>query len=173
MAYYDAIAERYRLNLEVVNHDIDPTFRFMSVDWDGEIRMDPSSSYAMAQMIDLKDRFAVAFASDADADRHGIVSRSQGLMLPNDYLAVAISYLFANRPQWPATAAVGKTVVSSGMIDRVAARIEPKAGGSAGRIQVVRRRTPRRLARLCGRGVSAAPLSFEQTERSGQRTKTG
>lgn len=126
VAYYDAIAERYGLDLEVVNHDIDPTFRFMSVDWDGQIRMDPSSSYAMARMIDLKDRFAVAFASDADADRHGIVSRSQGLMPPNNYLAVAIAYLFANRPQWPATAAVGKTVVSSGMIDKVAARLNKK-----------------------------------------------
>ena len=126
VAYYDAIAERYGLALEVVNHDIDPTFRFMSVDWDGEIRMDPSSSYAMAKMIDLKDRFAVAFASDADADRHGIVSRGQGLMPPNNYLAVAIAYLFANRPRWPKTAAVGKTVVSSGMIDRVAARMNRK-----------------------------------------------
>ena len=126
VAYYDAIAERYGLALEVVSHDIDPTFRFMSVDWDGEIRMDPSSRYAMARMIDLKDRFDVAFASDADADRHGIVTRSQGLMPPNNYLAVAIAYLFANRPGWPKTAAVGKTVVSSGMIDRVAARLQRK-----------------------------------------------
>ncbi len=126
VAYYDAICERYGLNLDVVSHDIDPTFRFMTVDWDGQIRMDPSSRYAMARMIDLKDRFAVAFASDADADRHGIVSRSQGLMPPNNYLAVAIAYLFANRPQWPETAAVGKTVVSSGMIDKVAARMNRK-----------------------------------------------
>jgi phosphoglucomutase len=126
VAYYDAIAERYRLALEVVSHDIDPTFRFMTVDWDGEIRMDPSSRYAMARMIELRDRFDVAFASDADADRHGIVSRSMGLMPPNNYLAVAIAYLFANRPQWPATAAVGKTVVSSGMIDRVAASLNRK-----------------------------------------------
>jgi phosphoglucomutase len=126
VAYYDAIAEKYGLNLEVVNHDIDPTFRFMSLDWDGQIRMDPSSSYAMAPMIALKDRFAVAFASDADADRHGIVSRTQGLMVPNNYLAVAIAYLFANRKAWPATAAVGKTVVSSAMIDKVAARMNRK-----------------------------------------------
>ncbi|MDR3556101.1 MAG: phosphoglucomutase (alpha-D-glucose-1,6-bisphosphate-dependent) [Syntrophobacteraceae bacterium] len=126
VAYYDAIAERYGIDLEVVNHDIDPTFRFMSVDWDGQIRMDPSSSYAMAKMIDLKDRFAVAFASDADADRHGIVSRSRGLLPPNNYLAAAIAYLFANRPGWPATAGVGKTVVSSAMIDRVAARMNRK-----------------------------------------------
>ncbi|MGP8050688.1 MAG: phosphoglucomutase (alpha-D-glucose-1,6-bisphosphate-dependent) [Desulfobaccales bacterium] len=123
VAYYDAIAERYHLNMEVVNHSVDPTFRFMTVDWDGQIRMDPSSVYAMARLIDLKERFAVAFASDTDADRHGIVSHSQGLLPPNNYLAVAIAYLFANRPEWPARVAVGKTVVSSSMIDRVAARI--------------------------------------------------
>ncbi len=123
LAYYDAIAERYHLNLEVVNHSVDPTFRFMTVDWDGQIRMDPSSIYAMAGLIGLKDRFAVAFASDTDADRHGIVSHSQGLLPPNHYLAVAIAYLFANRPQWPETVAVGKTLVSSSMIDRVAARL--------------------------------------------------
>ena len=123
VAYYDAIAERYHLNLEVVNHSVDPTFRFMTVDWDGQIRMDPSSVYAMARMIGLKERFAVAFASDTDADRHGIVSHSQGLLPPNHYLAVAIAYLFANRPEWPKTVAVGKTLVSSSMIDRVAARM--------------------------------------------------
>jgi phosphoglucomutase len=121
VAYWDAIAARHRLNLEVVNHAIDPTFRFMTLDWDGQIRMDPSSVYAMASLINLKDRFDVAFANDADADRHGIVTR-QGLMQPNHYLAVAIAYLFANRPGWSAKAAVGKTLVSSGMIDRVAAR---------------------------------------------------
>ena len=119
VAYWDAIGERYGLNLEVVNHTIDPTFRFMTVDWDGQIRMDPSSIYAMASMVGLKERFDVAFASDTDADRHGIVSRSHGLLPPNHYLSVAISYLFANRPQWSKTAAVGKTVVSSSMIDRV------------------------------------------------------
>ena len=123
LAYYDAIAARYHLNLEVVNHSVDPTFRFMTVDWDGQIRMDPSSVWAMASLIGLKDRFAVAFASDADADRHGIVSHSRGLLPPNHYLAVAIAYLFANRPQWPQTVAVGKTLVSSSMIDRVAARL--------------------------------------------------
>jgi phosphoglucomutase len=126
VAYYDAIAERYHLNMEVVNHSVDPTFRFMTVDWDGQIRMDPSSVYAMARMIALKERFAVAFASDTDADRHGIVSNSQGLMPPNNYLAVAIAYLFANRPQWPGTVAVGKTLVSSSMIDRVAERLTRK-----------------------------------------------
>jgi phosphoglucomutase len=126
LAYYEALAARYRLNLEVVNQRVDPTFQFMTVDWDGQIRMDPSSVYAMASMIDLKDRFQVAFANDTDADRHGIVSRSQGLMPPNNYLAVAIAYLFAHRPQWPETAAVGKTLVSSGMIDRVAAKMNRK-----------------------------------------------
>src|SRR5499425_2940704 len=120
VAYWDAIGDRYGLNLEVVNHLIDPTFRFMSVDWDGQIRMDPSSGYAMTRMVGLRERFDVAFASDTDADRHGIVSRSHGLLEPNHYLSVAISYLFANRPQWAETVAVGKTVVSSSMIDRVA-----------------------------------------------------
>ena len=124
VAYWDAIGERYGLDLEVVNHAVDPTFRFMTVDWDGQIRMDPSSAYAMAGMVALKERFDVAFANDADADRHGIVSHTQGLLDPNHYLAVAIDYLFANRPQWPVSAAVGKTVVSSGMIDRVAARLK-------------------------------------------------
>ena len=124
LAYWEAIATRYHLNLEVVNRSIDPTFRFMTLDWDGQIRMDPSSIYAMAGLIGLKDRFDVAFANDADADRHGIVTRSQGLLQPNHYLAVAISYLFANRPGWPAKAGVGKTLVSSSMIDRVAARAQ-------------------------------------------------
>ena len=120
VAYWDAIRDRYGLNLEVVNHAVDPTFRFMTVDWDGQIRMDPSSVYAMARIVGLKDRFDVAFASDTDADRHGIVSHSQGLLDPNHYLSVAISYLFANRPQWSKEVAVGKTIVSSSMIDRVA-----------------------------------------------------
>ncbi len=119
VAYWDAIGDRYGLNLEVVNHAVDPTFRFMTVDWDGQIRMDPSSVYAMARMVDLKERFDVAFASDTDADRHGIVSRSHGLLEPNHYLSVAISYLVANRPEWSPTVAIGKTVVSSSMIDRV------------------------------------------------------
>ncbi len=124
VAYWGAIAERYELNLEVVNPIVDPTFRFMTLDWDGQIRMDPSSVYAMANIVSLKDRFDVAFANDADADRHGIVTRGHGLLEPNHYLSAAIAYLFANRPGWPATAAVGKTLVSSGMIDRVAARLK-------------------------------------------------
>ncbi|RMT78589.1 phosphoglucomutase (alpha-D-glucose-1,6-bisphosphate-dependent) [Pseudomonas viridiflava] len=121
--YWTAIGEHYGLNLDVVNPFVDPTFRFMSVDWDGQIRMDPSSSHAMQSLIGLKDRYQVAFACDPDHDRHGIVTPTGGLMTPNSYLAVSIDYLFQNRPQWRADAAVGKTVVSSGMIDRVAARL--------------------------------------------------
>ncbi len=121
--YWGPIAERYGLNLTIVNEFVDPTFRFMSVDWDGRIRMDPSSSYAMQSLIGLKDRFDIAFACDTDHDRHGIVTRNAGLLPPNHYLSVAIDYLFQNRPQWSGNAAVGKTVVSSGMIDRVAARL--------------------------------------------------
>ena len=123
VAYWDAIGERFGLNLKVVNHVVDPTFSFMTVDWDGQIRMDPSSVYAMARMVALKERFDVAFASDTDADRHGIVSRLHGLLEPNHYLAVAISYLFANRPQWSPSVAVGKTVVSSSMIDRLVKKL--------------------------------------------------
>ncbi len=122
--YWSAIGEHYGLNLEVVNTTVDPTFRFMCVDWDGRIRMDPSSSYAMQGLIGLKERFDVAFACDPDHDRHGIVTPSVGLLAPNNYLAVSIDYLFQNRPQWRADAAVGKTVVSSGLIDRVAARLD-------------------------------------------------
>jgi phosphoglucomutase len=121
--YWPAIAERYRLNLEVVNTEVDPTFRFMTVDWDGKIRMDPSSPYAMQSLIHLKDRFDVAFACDTDHDRHGIVTRSAGLMQPNQYLAVAIDYLYRNRPAWKSGTGVGKTAVSSQMIDRVTARL--------------------------------------------------
>jgi len=121
--YWARIAERYGLNLAVVDEEVDPTFRFMTVDWDGRIRMDPSSPYAMQGLIGLKDRFDVAFACDTDHDRHGIVTRSAGLMPPNHYLAVAVHYLFQHRRRWRQDAAVGKTVVSSGMIDRVAARL--------------------------------------------------
>lgn len=124
IAYWPRIGERYGLKLTVVNTDVDPTFRFMTVDWDGKIRMDCSSPYAMASLIALKDRFDVAFACDTDHDRHGIVTRSAGLLNPNHYLAVAIDYLFRNRPGWRAEAGVGKTLVSSTMIDRVAASLE-------------------------------------------------
>src|SRR3954467_9880832 len=121
--YWHTIAERFRIPLTVVSEVVDATFRFMTVDWDGKIRMDCSSPYAMRRLIKLKDRFDVAWACDTDHDRHGIVARSSGLLNPNHYLAVAISYLFTHRPKWPGNAAVGKTVVSSSMIDRVAAGI--------------------------------------------------
>lgn len=121
--YWSAIGEHYGLNLEVVNTSVDPTFRFMCVDWDGRIRMDPSSSHAMQGLIGLKERFDVAFACDPDHDRHGIVTPTGGLLAPNNYLAVSIDYLFQNRAQWRADAAVGKTVVSSGLIDRVSTRL--------------------------------------------------
>jgi phosphoglucomutase len=124
--YWGPIAERYGLNLTVVNEAVDPTFRFMTVDWDGQIRMDPSSPYAMQRLIDLKDRFEIAFACDTDHDRHGIVTRSAGLLPPNHYLAVAVYYLFQHRPKWPTGAAVGKTMVSSQMIDRVTAKLGRK-----------------------------------------------
>jgi phosphoglucomutase len=121
--YWGAIAERYKLNLTVVNDSVDPTFAFMTADWDGRIRMDPSSSYAMQPLIGLKDGFDIAVACDTDHDRHGIVAPSAGLMPSNNFLAVAIDYLFRNRPQWPESSAIGKTVVSSQLIDRVATRL--------------------------------------------------
>jgi phosphoglucomutase len=120
LALWAPIASRYNLDIDVVNDTVDPTFSFMRVDKDGKIRMDCSSPHAMAGLIDLKDRFDVAFGNDTDYDRHGIVTRSTGLLNPNHYLAVAIWYLFQNRPDWPASTAIGKTLVSSSMIDRVA-----------------------------------------------------
>jgi phosphoglucomutase len=120
--YWSAIAERHGAHLDVVNSVVDPTFRFMTVDWDGQIRMDPSSPYAMQRLIELRDRFELAFATDPDADRHGIVTRSAGLLNPNHYLAVAIDYLVRHRPAWKKETTIGKTVVSSSFIDRVAAR---------------------------------------------------
>ena len=121
--YWPAIAERYRLDLSVVSDTVDARFAFMTLDWDGRIRMDPSSRYAMQRLIDIKDRFDVAFACDTDHDRHGIVTPGAGLLAPNHYLSVAIAYLFRNRPQWGAHAAVGKTVVSTQLIDRVTANL--------------------------------------------------
>ena len=123
LAYWEPIAETYGLNIDVVNKYVDPTFSFMTVDKDGKIRMDCSSPFAMASLIGLKDRYDIAFGNDPDADRHGIVTPSVGLLNPNHYLAVAINYLFQNRPGWGSTAAVGKTLVSSAMIDRVAASL--------------------------------------------------
>ena len=122
--YWPAVIEKYGIKATVVSDAVDPTFRFMTADWDGKIRMDCSSRYAMTRLLAIRDRFDVAFANDTDADRHGIVTRSSGLMNPNHYLSVAISYLFRNRTRWHRDAAVGKTVVSSAMIDRVAASLE-------------------------------------------------
>lgn len=124
--YWRAIAERYGLNLTVVSETVDPTFHFMTLDWDGQIRMDPSSSYAMQKLIDNKDRFDIAFACDTDHDRHGIVTKNAGLLPPNHYLSVVIFYLFQHRPNWSKDAAIGKTVVSSQMIDRVTEQLGRK-----------------------------------------------
>jgi phosphoglucomutase len=124
--YWGPIAEHYGLNLTVVNDTLDPAFRFMTVDWDGRIRMDPSSPYAMQRLIGLKDRFDIAFACDTDHDRHGVVTRSAGLLTPNHYLSVVVDYLFQHRPKWRTEAAVGKTVVSSQMIDHITARLGRK-----------------------------------------------
>ena len=124
--YWAPIGDRYGLNLTIINDAVDPTFRFMTLDWDGRIRMDPSSPYAMHGLIDLKDKFDIAFACDTDHDRHGVVTRSSGLLPPNHYLAVCVDYLYRNRSGWPPDAAVGKTVVSSSMIDRVAAKLGRK-----------------------------------------------
>jgi phosphoglucomutase len=124
--YWPLIAERYSLNLTVVNDSIDPTFRFMTVDWDGKIRMDPSSPYAMQSLIALKSKFDIAFAADTDHDRHGVVTKSVGLLPPNHYLSVCIQYLFSNREKWGKDVSIGKTVVSSSMIDRVTARLGRK-----------------------------------------------
>ncbi|MFZ6648620.1 phosphoglucomutase (alpha-D-glucose-1,6-bisphosphate-dependent) [Undibacterium sp. TJN25] len=120
--YWARIGERYKLNLSVISEEVDPTFRFMTVDWDGRIRMDPSSSYAMQRLIGLKDKYDIAFACDTDHDRHGIVTPKAGLLSPNQYFPVAIDYLFRNRPQWSKEAGVGKTLVSSRMIDLVCAK---------------------------------------------------
>ena len=124
--YWKPIAEMYGIDLTVVNETVDPTFRFMTVDWDGKIRMDPSSPYAMQGLIGMKDRFDIAFACDTDYDRHGIVTKSSGLLPPNHYLSAAILYLFQHRPKWHKNAAVGKTLVSSQMIDRVTAKLGRK-----------------------------------------------
>ncbi|CAN5414174.1 phosphoglucomutase (alpha-D-glucose-1,6-bisphosphate-dependent) [soil metagenome] len=124
--YWQPIADYYKLDLTVVSTTVDPTFSFMTVDWDGKIRMDPSSPYAMQRLIEMKNRFAISFACDTDHDRHGIVTKSAGLLNPNHYLSVAIFYLLQNRPGWNKSAAIGKTVVSSAMIDRVTAKLGRK-----------------------------------------------
>jgi phosphoglucomutase len=124
--YWEAIAEKYQLDLTVVNKLVDPTFSFMTVDWDGRIRMDPSSPYAMQRLIGMKNKFDISFACDTDHDRHGIVTKTEGLLNPNHYLSVAISYLLQNRPQWAKTPAVGKTVVTTQLINRITTKLERK-----------------------------------------------
>jgi len=124
--YWEPIAEKYKLNLKVVSTIVDPTFSFMTVDWDGQIRMDPSSPYAMQRLIAMKDRFDISFACDTDHDRHGIVTKSAGLLNPNNYLSVVVSYLLQNRKQWTTEAAIGKTVVTTQLIDRITAKLGRK-----------------------------------------------
>ncbi|MEO7174771.1 MAG: phosphoglucomutase (alpha-D-glucose-1,6-bisphosphate-dependent) [Saprospiraceae bacterium] len=124
--YWEPIADRYKLNLKVVNKIVDPTFSFMTVDWDGKIRMDPSSPYAMEGLIAMKDDYDISFACDPDHDRHGIVTKSKGLLNPNHFLSVAVYYLLQNRPQWNKDSAIGKTVVTTQMIDRIAAKLGRK-----------------------------------------------
>ena len=124
--YWEPIAEKYKLDLTVVNKIVDPTFSFMTIDWDGQIRMDPSSPYAMQRLIAMKDNFDISFACDTDHDRHGIVTKSAGLLNPNHYLSVAVFYLLQNRPQWSKTSAVGKTVVTTQLIERIASKMNRK-----------------------------------------------
>ncbi len=151
--YWAAIAETHRLDLTVVNPEVDPRFAFMSLDTDGKIRMDCSSASAMASLIAQRNSFDIATGNDADADRHGIVTPDAGLMNPNHFLAVAIEYLYSNRTGWSKDASIGKTLVSSSMIDRVAAHARPQAGGGPGGLQVVRAGPAGRLGRLRRRGI--------------------
>ena len=170
--YWGPINEIYGLNIEVVNPKVDPTFSFMTVDHDGKIRMDCSSPYAMARLVGLKDQYHVAFANDPDSDRHGIVTPSAGLMNPNHYLAVAIRYLLTHRPHWPAQAAVGKTLVSSSMIDRVVQKPRPPAMRGAGRLQVVCAGPVRRLVLLRRRGERRGQLPAAGRHACGRPTRT-
>ena len=152
VAYWGEIADRFGLDLTVVNTEVDPTFRFMTLDWDGRIRMDCSSPYAMASLIARRDEFAIATGNDTDSDRHGIVTPDDGLLNPNHYLAAAIDYLYRSRQGWPAAAAVGKTMVSSAIIDRVTEAAGPPPDGGAGRVQVVRAGPAGRQRRVRRRG---------------------
>ncbi len=170
--YWGAIAERHNLELTVVNPLVDATFRFMTLDTDGKIRMDCSSPNAMASLIANRESYQIATGNDADSDRHGIVTPDGGLLNPNHYLSVAIDYLYTHRPSWPGSTAVGKTAVSSSIIDRVVAGTGPQASRSAGRLQVVRRRIARRHHRFRRRGerrgVVPAPGRFGVDHRQGR-----
>ena len=171
LRYWEAIAERAGLDLEIVNRELDPTFRFVPLDWDGKIRMDCSSPYAMGRLREMADRFDVAFANDPDADRHGIVVPSAGLLNPNHHLAVCIEYLFGGARDWDG-AGIGKTLVSSSVIDRVAEDLGPHARRGAGRLQVVRRGAARRLDRLRRGGergrLVPAPRRWPVVDRQGR-----
>ena len=171
--YWGAIAERHGLDLTVVNPDVDPTWRFMTLDWDAKIRMDCSSPYAMASLIERKDDYDIATGNDADADRHGIVTPDAGLMNPNHYLAVAIGYLFGGaRPGWPDTARIGKTLVSSSMIDRVAQALgKPMVEVPVGFKWFVPG-PDRRLVRLRRRGVGGRVVPPSATAACGPPTRT-
>ena len=172
VAYWAAIGERYGLDLTVVNQAVDPTFRFMTVDWDGRIRMDPSSPYAMAGLVALRDRFDLALGNDADADRHGIVTPAAGLLNPNHFLSAAIAYLFGGARDWGRDVAVGKTLVSSRDDRPRRGRPRPAAARGPGRLQVVRRRPDRRLDRVRRRGerrrLVPAPRRHDLDHRQGR-----
>ncbi len=170
--YWDPVKAVYGLDITVVNSKIDPTFSFMTLDHDGKIRMDCSSPYAMASLVKLKDQFDIAFANDSDADRHGIVTRSLGLMNPNHYLAVAIHYLLTHRPQWSSKASVGKTLVSSGLIDRVVGALGPHLVRSAGWFQVVCRRALRRFVLFWRGGKCRSKFPAAETALCGPPTRT-
>ncbi len=163
--YWGAIAERHKLNLTVVNPLVDPTWRFMTLDWDGKIRMDCSSPSAMASLVAQKDKYDIASGNDADADRHGIVTPDAGLMNPNHYLAVAIQYLFGARQQWPKDGFIGKTLVSSSMIDRVAQSLGAPAGRGARGLQVVRAGSPGRQWPLRRRRIGRSLLPASRRHR--------
>ena len=172
VAYWGEIGDRYGLDLTVTNEAVDPTFGFMTVDWDGKIRMDPSSPYAMARLVGLRDRFDIALGNDTDADRHGVVTPGAGLLNPNHFLSAAISYLFGGARAWGGDVGVGKTLVSSSMIDRVVSRPRSAARRGPGRLQVVRRWARRRLDRVRWRGERRARRSCGATARSGRPTRT-
>jgi phosphoglucomutase len=169
--YWPAIAERWRLDLTVLSEVVDPQFGFMTLDWDGQIRMDPSSRFAMQRLIATKDRFDIGFACDTDHDRHGIVTPSAGLLAPNQYLSVAVDYLFRHRPQWGAHAAVGKTVVTTELIERVAARLKRAASTCPWASSGSRRVCCTAAWGLAAKRAPARPFCAA-TGRRGRRTRT-
>ena len=170
--YWPAIAERYEIDLTIVNDAVDQTFRFMTVDWDGRIRMDPSSPYAMQRLVGLKDSFDIAFACDTDHDRHGIVCRSVGLIPPNDYLAVSIDHLFRHRPQWRADVSVGKSVVCSSMLDRVSAQARTASGTRCPSASSGSPRGSRAASWVSAARRARARHSCVATAKRGRRTRT-